>query len=96
MSLTTTFNITKKNCRKLVFWVFTEQLLYHIIFGRLHGYEVALVKECNKPLLLQESEAKIFDQKRFIKNLFEVNEKNNSGVLRINQIMSEMLTLCKS
>ena len=28
----------KKNCRKLVFWVFSEQLLHHIIFWRLHFY----------------------------------------------------------
>ena len=41
----------KKNCSKLVFWVFTEQLLYHIIFKQLHWYEVTLVKKCNKPLL---------------------------------------------
>ena len=41
----------KKKCCKLVFLVFTEQLLYQIIFGRLHCYEVALVKKCNKPLL---------------------------------------------
>ena len=73
----------KKNCRKLVF---AEQLL--------HCYEVTLVKKCNKPLL-QKSETKIFDQKRFMKNLFKVNEKNKSGVLRINQIMSKLLPLSK-
>ena len=60
----------------------------HIIFGRLYCYEVIFVKKCNK-LLLQKSGAKIFDQKRFMKNLFKVNEKNNSGVLRINEIKSE-------
>ena len=84
----------KKNCCKLVFWVFTEQLLYHAIFGRLHCYEVTLVKKSNK-LLLQKSETNIFDQKIFIKNLFKVNGKNKSGVLRINQIMSKLLTLIK-
>ena len=36
----------KKSCCKLVFLVFTEQLLYQIIFGRLHCYEVTLVKKC--------------------------------------------------
>ena len=34
----------KKNSLKLVFWVFTEQLLHQIIFWRLHCYEVTLVK----------------------------------------------------
>ena len=38
---------------------------------------------------------KIFGQKRFIKNLFKVKAKNNSGVLRINQIMCKLLTLSK-
>ena len=84
----------KKHCGKLVFVVFTEQLLYQIIFGRLHCYEVTLVKKCNKPQL-QKSETKFFDQIRFIKNLFKVSEKNNSGVLRINQIMSKLLISSK-
>ena len=53
-----------------------------------------LVKKCNK-LLLQKSETKIFDLKRFIENFFKGNEKNNSDVLRINQIMSKLLTLGK-
>ena len=44
-----------------VFWIFTEKLLWHIIFGRLHWYEVTLVKKCNKPLL-QKRETNIFDQ----------------------------------
>ena len=83
----------EKNCRELVFWEFT-QLLYCIIFGRLHCYEVTLVKMCNKPLL-QKTETKIFDQKVFIKNLFKVNEKSKSAVLRINQVMSKLLTLIK-
>ena len=84
----------KKNFCKLVFLVFTEQLLYQIIFGRLHCYEVTLVKKCNKPLL-QKSEKKVFDQKRFIRNLPKVSVKNNSGVSRINQIMSESLISSK-
>ena len=78
----------KKNYCKLVFWVFTEHLLYHTSFGPLHCYEVTLVERCNIALL-QKRETKIFDQKRSIKNSFKVNEKNNSGVLRINQIMSK-------
>ena len=45
----------KKNCHKLVFSVFTKELLYQIIFERLHRYKVTLVKKCNKPLL-QKSE----------------------------------------
>ena len=40
----------KKNCRKLVFWAFSEQLLPHIRFEPLHYYEVTLVKKYNKSL----------------------------------------------
>ena len=72
----------KKNCRKLIFLVFTEQLLYQIIFGWLHCYEVAL-------------RSKVFDQKRFIKNLLKVSEKNNSVISRINQIISKLLISSK-
>ena len=64
------------------------------LFGQLLCCEVTLVKKCNKPLL-QKSETKVFDQKRFIKNLLKVSEKNNSGVSRINQIMSKLLILSK-
>ena len=105
----------KKNFRKLVFLVFTEQLPDQIIVGLLHCYEVTLVKKCNKPLL-QKSETNIFNQifsplvilfiiklyarnntfqKRFIKILLKVSGKNNSGVSKINQIMSKFLTLSK-
>ena len=63
-------------------------------FWRLHCYGVTPVKKCNKPLL-QKREAKIFEQKRFIKDFFKVNEQNNSNVLGINQIMSKLLTLSK-
>ena len=63
-------------------------------FRCLHCYGVTLVKKCNKPLL-QINETKILDQRRFIKDLFKVNEKNNLGVLGINQIMSKFLTLSK-
>ena len=63
-------------------------------FWRLHCYGVTLVKKCNKQQL-QISETNNFDQTRYIKDLFKVNEKNNSGVLGINQIMSTLLTLIK-
>ena len=82
----------KNNCHKLFFLVFTEQLLYQIILGRLHCYEVTLIKKWNKPLL-QKSERKAFDQKRFIKNLLKVSEKNDLALSRINQIMSKVLIL---
>ena len=72
----------KKNSQKLVFWVFPEQLLSHIIFERLYSYEVTLVKKYNKPLL-QKSETKIFDQKRFHKKLVPNQRGNNSGVLKV-------------
>ena len=60
----------KKNCCNLVCLAFTEQLLYQIIFGQLHCYEVTLVKKCNKPLLLK-SETKVFNQKKIYKKLVE-------------------------
>ena len=63
-------------------------------FTCLHCYGVTLVKKCNKPLL-QINETKILDQRRFIKDLFKVNEKNNLDVLGINQIMSKFITLSK-
>ena len=84
----------KKNCRRLVFWEFTEQLPLHIIFGWLHCYEVTLVKKCNKPLL-QKRETKIIHQKQFIKSLFKVNKKNKLDILIINQIMPKLPTLIK-
>ena len=85
----------KKNCCKLVFLVFTEQLLYQIIFGQLHCYEVTLVKKCNKPLL-QKSETKVFDQKKiYKKTCWKSARKNNLDVSGINQIMSKLLILSK-
>ena len=50
----------KKYSRKLVFWVYPEQLLSHIIFEHLHCYEVTLEEKNNKPLL-QKGETNIFD-----------------------------------
>ena len=58
----------KKNGPKLVFWVFSEQLLYHITFELLYCYEVTLVKKYNKTLF-SKSDIKIFDLKRFQKKL---------------------------
>ena len=55
----------KKNCCKLVFLVFTEQLHKKIIFGQLYCYEITLIKKCNKPLL-QKSET-VFNQKQIYK-----------------------------
>ena len=56
--------------KELTFWVFSEELLHDLIYERSHRYEVTLVKRDNNPLL-QKSEAKISDQKRFHKNLVE-------------------------
>ena len=53
----------KKNYCKLNFCVLLEQLLSHIIFGRLHYYEVTLVKKYNKPIR-QKSETKVLKQKK--------------------------------
>ena len=80
----------KNNCHKLVFWVFLEQLFSQIIFEQLHCHEVTLVKKYNKPLL-QKSETKIFDQKRFLKKLVPSQREKNSGVLRLYQIMPKIV-----
>ena len=60
--LVITTNVTNpksasENCRKLVFWVITEQLLYHIILKRLHCYEVY---SCKESVINHKSETKIF------------------------------------
>ena len=81
----------------LVFWVFPEQLLSHIMLERLHCYEVTLVNKYYKPLL-QKSETRIFDQTRFHKKqdfIKSTSTKKNSGVLRLNQIMSILSTVRK-
>ena len=84
----------KKNCCNLVFWVFTEQLLYKIILGQLHCYEVTLVKNvinhCYKKVKQRFS-----TKKRLIESLLKVSEKNNSYVSIINQLMSKLLILSK-
>ena len=84
----------EKNCRNLVLWVFPEQLASHIIFERLHCYEVTLVKKYHKALS-QKSKTKIFDQKSFRKKLVPSQREKNSGVLRLNQIMFTLLTISK-
>ena len=88
------FQHSKNNCRRLVFWVFLEHLFYHINFGRLHCYEVTLVKKYNKTQL-QKVKQRFSTEKDFIEYLFKVNEKKNLGVLRLNQVMSKVLTLSK-
>ena len=45
--------------------------------------------------MIQKIEIKISHYKDFIINLFKVNDKNNSGVVKINQTMSKLLTLNK-
>ena len=87
------FHHCKRNCCKLVFWVFSEQLLSHIIF-KPHCHEVTLVKKYNKSSL-QKSETKIFDQNRFHQKLVPSQREKNSGVLRLNQIMAPFLTMSK-
>ena len=82
----------KKNCRKLNFQVFPEQLFYHIIFGRLHCYVVTLVKNIINHYYKKVKQK--FSTKKDL-YLFKVNEKSNSGVLRINQLMSKLLTISK-
>ena len=75
----------KKNCRKLVFLEFPEQLLSHIIFELLHCYKVTLV---NKPY--SKSGTKIFDLKGFRKKLVPSQREKYSGALRLNQIKSTL------
>ena len=64
----------KKNYCNLDFLKLIEQLLYQIIFGQVHCYEVTLVKKCNKPLL-QKSETKVFDQTKIYKKLNESEQE---------------------
>ena len=42
------------------------------------------MKKYKKPPL-QKSKTNIFDQKRFLKNLAQISQEKNSGVLRLNQ-----------
>ena len=79
-----------KNCRKLVFCVFPEQLLSHRLFWRLHCYEVTLVKKYIQ-LLLQK---RFSNKKDFIKSFFKPMRKI-LGVLRLNHIMCTLLTISK-
>ena len=82
----------RKDCRKLAFWVYLEQLLSNIFFARLHCYKVTLEEKYNKPLL-QNIETTIFDQKRCHKKLVQSQWEENSGVLRLNQVMCKLLIL---
>ena len=84
----------EKNCRKLVFWLFPEQLLSHITFELLHCSEVTLVKKYNKPFF-KKCEAKFLDLKRFHKKLVPSQREKYTGVLRLNQMMSTLLTINK-
>ena len=83
----------KRNCHKLVLWVFIEQLFSHIIFDWLHCSEVTLVKKY-KPSL-QKKGTKIFDERRSTKKPVPSQREKNSGVLRLNQILSNLLTISK-
>ena len=84
------FQHCQKNYCKLIFCVLLEQLLSHIIFGRLDYYEVLenyeVLHVFPMKTLLQKSKTKVFKQKKkkIIKNLFKVNEQKNSGILRLN------------
>ena len=74
----------KKNCLKLVFCVFLEQPVPFIY--------IALAKKFHN-LLLQKCENKIFKQKRLYKKLVESKREKYSGILRLNEMMSKLLTI---
>ena len=85
----------KKYCSKLMFCLFSEQLPSWIIFRQVHCSEVTLLNKYNNPLL-QKSEAKVFKWRQFHKKLVRnQREKKNSGLLRLNQIMSKLLIIRK-
>ena len=67
----------KKNCRKLAFWVFTEQLLYYIIFWRPHCYEL----KCNKSLTKKVKKKKDFRPKNIYKKLVQSKREKQFGRL---------------
>ena len=52
------------------------------MFGRLHYYEVTLIKKYNKPLL-QKSETKIFKQKKIHKKLVQSQRAEKPGRFEI-------------
>ena len=83
----------KKNCRKLEYCVFLEQLLSHIMSRRLHCYEVTFVKWYNKPLL-QKSETKIFRQKRFLKKLVHSQLEKKLGNFEIKSDIKSVANNC--
>ena len=70
----------EKNCRKLVFCVFQEQLLPFICFGRLHC-------SCKK-----NSETTTTD---FIKLFFKVNKKKDRAILGLNNMIVKLKTISK-
>ena len=77
----------QKNFRKLVFWVFPEQLLSYITFDQLYCFEATLVKKYNKPLL-RKVKQRFLTKIRFIKNLLIVNEKKAiAGKARKKQLL---------
>ena len=78
------------NCRNLVFCAFPEKPVPFIFLGSF----IALAKKFLKPPL-QKSETKIFKQKRFHKKLVQSQREKNSGILRLNKILSKLLTISK-
>ena len=69
----------KRNCCKLVFWVFPERLLSHIIFEQLHCYEVTLDKKYFYGIInlyFKNMKQRFSTEEDFMKNLLQVNEKN--------------------
>ena len=80
----------KKNCHKLVFCVFPEQLLSFIFLGGYIALQKRFINHYYKRVKQRFS-----NKKDFIKHLFKVNEKKNSGILRLNKIMSKLLTISK-
>ena len=94
----------KKNCHKLALLVFIEQLLAHIIFEWPHCYEVTLAKpslqknQKNKTKIkttTKKQTNKDFRQKRLTNKLALSQREKNSCVLRLNQILSKLLTISK-
>ena len=57
-------------------------------FGWLHC-------SCKKVSTTTKSETKIFKQKDFIKKLVQSQREQNSGIFRLNKIISKLLTISK-
>ena len=81
----------QKELPQLVFRVFPEQLLPFIFF-----WAVSQKKFHKSPLQKSKKEQRFSKKKKsFDKNLFQSQGKKISGILKLNKVMSKLLTISK-